>query len=728
MRLSFLLLALFGMAFGSESAIIDLNAEVSEHLAHLKALYKKVSPEANRELLEEIAKARENLRLAEEKVKSIAGGMQENPEVYAFWQDREITVEKLLIEYGPGDAIYIIPPDIGKISLLIRANLPVPEALWSSVIERILIENGIEIEELGSFVKALKLSKNHALGLSILTDRPEELEPFSNDQRAAYLLHTGFCEAKKTRFLESIAKGHNLVVQLFEQEALIIGRVDRLKAFAKLVRFVLSTDSAAQTKIYWTQKLSAKEAKKLLEVALSARSGKYASTSPRAVANLKVFASEELKHLLLLCGSASQVARATDLIEDIEKEIQDPDQKTVFWYQCKHASAEDIAVTLSKVYPQLGRASMQSDVERAVKFESRDDEEGQAAILKRVEKTESNGVASPTIERFIVDTKTSSIIMIVEKRILTQIQQLIEKLDVPKQMVKIEVLLFEKKTRDSNEFGLESLKVGGDRVERRGVRWDGPQGILNFLLPRGRRGSVPAYDLAYKFLLANRDLQLNSCPSITTMNATPATISIMEEISIDNGITYIENKDQTNPRKSFSREKFGISITLTPTVNPPDPLRGEDTGSITLESNINFESIHRTASPDRPDVTKRHVENQVRIQDGETVVIGGLRKKNAEGSSGKIPFLGQIPGIGKLFSFTNMEDEQTEMFIFITPRIISNDVEGRLKMEQEELKKRPGDIPAFVEALKKAREEDERGLFEGSLKMLFYPSEAIRES
>lgn len=696
---AFLLSALC-FATDFDAAMAEKNSQLEALRSELYALYDQVTTEASPELLGEVARIKEQLTACEKQTLEEAQKVSEG-ETYAFWNDRELTIEKLLVEYGPGDALYLIPPEIGQMKLAIRANLPMPRALWPVLIAQILLENGVEVDRISPFVKSLKLSKNHILSLSVLTDQFEVLESYSGDLRGALLVRTGFCETKKTRFLESMAKGHNITAQFFEQEALFIGKIEQLRAFAKLSRFILASDTTAEVKTYWTQKLSAKEAKKLLEVALSARNGRFASSAPRAVSDLKIFASSELDHLLLFCGSQAQVERAVEMLGEIEKEIQDPEQTQVFWYRCKHASAEDVAATLSKVYPQMEQTFVEDG-------EKNDTKIGSAAKEK--------------VERFVVNAKTSSIIMIIEKRRFHQIEELLKKLDTPKQMVKIEVLLFEKTTRDSNEFGLESLKIGGEQTERRGIIWKGAEGLLNFLLPRGRRGSVPAYSLAYRLLLSGRDLQLNSCPSITTMNATPATISILDEISIDNGITYVENRDQTNPRKSFSREKFGISITLTPTINPPDPDRGEDEGSITLESNINFESIHRSGNKDRPDVTKRHIENQVRIPSGQTVIIGGLRKKNAEGASGRIPFLGQIPGIGKLFCFTEHLDEQTEMFIFITPHIIKGEMAEREQLEQEELKKRPGDRPAFIQALEEARSVRQEESFAESFKRLFHRS------
>ncbi|HEY4255424.1 MAG TPA: type II secretion system protein GspD, partial [Chlamydiales bacterium] len=120
-----------------------------------------------------------------------------------------------------------------------------------------------------------------------------------------------------------------------------------------------------------------------------------------------------------------------------------------------------------------------------------------------------------------------------------------------------------------------------------------------------------------------------------------------------------------------------------------------------------------------PPVIRRHVENEVCVADGETVILGGLRRKIEEDSREKIPFLGDLPGIGKLFSSTKVTDTNTEMFIFITPRIIRDPVDSLRQVRQAEYQKRPGDIPEFLEQLDEAKAKVRKRLFQNSLKMLF---------
>nr|NGX36491.1 Type II secretion system protein D [Candidatus Anoxychlamydiales bacterium] len=133
---------------------------------------------------------------------------------------------------------------------------------------------------------------------------------------------------------------------------------------------------------------------------------------------------------------------------------------------------------------------------------------------------------------------------------------------------------------------------------------------------------------------------------------------------------------------------------------------------------ISFDTT-KSAENDRPSVTRRHIENEVRVANGETIILGGLRRKTGEEGSEKIPFLGEIPGIGKFFGTTKNSTSSSEMFIFITPHII---VDPKLNLEKQRklgLEKRQGDIDDFLQKLQIAKKAEKSKLFEKSLKLFF---------
>jgi general secretion pathway protein D len=191
-------------------------------------------------------------------------------------------------------------------------------------------------------------------------------------------------------------------------------------------------------------------------------------------------------------------------------------------------------------------------------------------------------------------------------------------------------------------------------------------------------------------------------------------------MSINNGAAPVDTNKGIAFEKSYTRAQYGINIVMTPTVHvaEDDPSGSDDQGSVTLQTNITFDTP-RSVDNDRPNVDRRHIENEVRVVDGETVIIGGLRRKAVNDKEERIPFFGEIPGFGKFFGSSQLTDSNTEMFFFITPHIIPDPQEDLQRLRSEELRKRPGDIPEFLEKALEAQERDRQKIFERSVKLLF---------
>jgi general secretion pathway protein D len=330
----------------------------------------------------------------------------------------------------------------------------------------------------------------------------------------------------------------------------------------------------------------------------------------------------------------------------------------------------------------------------------------------------------PTFGNFIVDPKTTSVLMVVRREELQKIKTILKKLDTPKRMVQLDVLLVEKKTHDRRHVGIDLLKFGSaaSHKEVNSMIFDTEEkafnkGILSFLFSRKGDHGGPPMDLTYSFLLAQEDVKINANPSVLAVNQTPATVSITEEISINNGAIQLNTAGGVTIEQAYTRAQYGITIVLTPTIHIPEDAE-EGPGFVSLITNLEFDTTQITTN-DRPPVTRRHIENEVYVADGETIILGGLRRKIEEDHREKIPFLGDLPGVGKLFGMTKTNDHNTEMFIFITPRIVHNPIDDLRRIRQSEYYKRAGDIPEFLQALDDAKKRDRAALFNNSMKMMF---------
>ena len=319
--------------------------------------------------------------------------------------------------------------------------------------------------------------------------------------------------------------------------------------------------------------------------------------------------------------------------------------------------------------------------------------------------------------------------MVVEAEILPKIKELIKKLDVAKRMVQIECLLFERRVSKQNNFGLNLLRIGDCALNENFtcLQWNDPltipTGILDFFFSQKKTCGLPAYDLAYRFLMTQDDIQINASPSVVAINQTPATIAIVEETSINTGIFNVETAKGNTLEKAFTRAQYGITIDITPTIhitgdefeNPDDP------NYVTLDTDLTFDTVQPGLQPDQPDVTRRHITNEVRVPDGQTVILGGLRRKNADDYKESIPFFGELPFLGKFFSYRELAESETEMFIFITPTIISDPLFDFERIKCEEMRRRPGDVPEFLCNLVIARDNEKNRVLAGSMRILFGP-------
>lgn len=479
---------------------------------------------------------------------------------------------------------------------------------------------------------------------------------------------------------------------------------------------------------------------------------------------LKVIALSNIAKALFLVGTKEEIKKAEEIIRQVEGQVGEAHEKEIFWYTAKHTDAEELADILQKVYLLLIKNNLyekkeavksknqqqnspfwpftqyptpeqiaESIVEKERSFLPSElyekDYYQQGAYAVNPAPTEPKNAKSPQVnkgrENFIVDPKTSSIAMVVEADILPKLKDLIKKLDVAKRMVQIETLLFERRLLRQNNFGLNLLKIGScaSQTNTSCLKWnENGLGLLDFFLSGKATTSFPAYDMLFRFLMTQDDIQINSSPTIVATNQTPATIAIVEEISINMGIYDVETAKGVTLEKAFTRTQYGIWINITPMIHMTDWDEEDDEPNyVTLETDITFDTIQPGGDPERPDVTRRKISNEVRVPDGQTVILGGLRRKIQNDSKEAIPFLGELPAIGKFFSMQQLTDAETEMFIFLTPTIISDPLEDFERIKCEEMRRRPGDIPEFLCCLTEAIEIERNRVLVNSMELLLGP-------
>ena len=152
-------------------------------------------------------------------------------------------------------------------------------------------------------------------------------------------------------------------------------------------------------------------------------------------------------------------------------------------------------------------------------------------------------------------------------------------------------------------------------------------------------------------------------PQILTLDNEEAEINISKVIPYSTGLKYDANN---NPVISYDYKDVGIVLKITPHIT--------SSGEVRLKVYEKVEDVVGYANADQtaPITSKREAKTTVDVQDGQTLVIGGLIKSKKLTTIEKVPILGNIPIVGNLFKKTGHQIEKTNLLVFITPHVVRN--------------------------------------------------------
>ncbi len=146
-----------------------------------------------------------------------------------------------------------------------------------------------------------------------------------------------------------------------------------------------------------------------------------------------------------------------------------------------------------------------------------------------------------------------------------------------------------------------------------------------------------------------------SRPRVVTADQTKALIEQGTELpyqtALGNGVTAI------------SFRKANLKLEVTPQITPD--------GSVVLDVDVNRDSVGQI-TPAGYAINTKHVKTQVRVEDGGTVVLGGIYEETNRNDEAKVPGLGDVPGLGWLFKNRDQTRRKSELLIFLTPRVVAD--------------------------------------------------------
>lgn len=363
-------------------------------------------------------------------------------------------------------------------------------------------------------------------------------------------------------------------------------------------------------------------------------------------------ASDERTNSILLSGERTVRARMRVIIEQLDTK-QDSDGNTQVIY-LKYANATELVKVLT----------------------------GISDTLENPKKSTKTAIKSPISIQ--ADEATNALIITAPPGVFRSLQRVIRKLDIRRAQVLVEAIIAEISVDKAKELGVQWIFDGTPAGK-------GPVGIVDFgggspigavaaTIAAGGIPSIPSGttlalgkfdDKSINFAALLRALDSDSAsnilstPSIMTLDNEEAEIIIGKNVPFVTGqYASTGSSSGINPFQTIQRQDVGITLRVTPQIN--------EGNAVQLKIEQEVSSLNKTASSGTSDIVtnKRVIKTTVMVDDGKTIVLGGLLDETLDQVHQKVPILGDLPFIGALFRSTQTVKVKRNLMIFLKPSIV----------------------------------------------------------
>jgi type IV pilus assembly protein PilQ len=303
-----------------------------------------------------------------------------------------------------------------------------------------------------------------------------------------------------------------------------------------------------------------------------------------------------------------------------------------------------------------------------------------------------------------VDDRTNTLLLQDTADRLADVRRLVTTLDIPVKQVLIEsriVIVTNDFERDLGaRFGVTATRANGTNglYETTGTAAGTDQGISSALTNLSTNGTVYPVSIPTGTVAANRynvnlpvatpagsialgilgsdflvDLELSAAQTENrgTVISSPRVITAnQKEASIEQGVEIPYQQSASSGATTIDFKKAVLSLKVKPLITPDN--------RIILDLTVSDDSVGTvvvaSGGVNVPSINTRTINTQVVLGDGQTVVLGGILETTQSLQSTKVPWLGDIPGVGNLFKQTTRTDDKDELLIFVTPKILREGV------------------------------------------------------
>ncbi|HEC28732.1 MAG TPA: type II secretion system protein GspD [Gammaproteobacteria bacterium] len=367
------------------------------------------------------------------------------------------------------------------------------------------------------------------------------------------------------------------------------------------------------------------------------------------------FAADERTNSVLLSGEASARLRYRALISHLDTPLETDGGTRVIYLH--YAKAKDLVPVLTGVSKTLQGKKI---------------------------KPGSRKSALGTNVSIQADKSANALVISAPPDIIRSLQRVISKLDIRRAQVLIEAIIAEVTLDKSRELGVQWAVDGSPG----GV---GGVGIINFggssgigsIAATAASGGIPSigdgaslgfgkfdstrinFAVVLRALSSDADSNILSTPSLVTLDNQQAEIVVGQNVPFVTG--EFSNTGGTssavNPFRTIKRQDVGLTLRVTPQINEGDAIK------LDIEQEISGVIPSSTGASDLT-TSKRSIKTSVMIEDRRTIVLGGLIDDTLQQSHQTVPILGDIPLLGRLFSYDKTTKKKRNLMVFIRPVIL----------------------------------------------------------
>lgn len=578
------------------------------------------------------------------------------------FKDTELEEVVRFVAQATGKTIIVDPKAKGRVQVI--SSQPLNQEQLYDLFLSILDVNGFAAVESGGVLRIIPSRDARSSGAPVVSGHRQR----ENSEIVTEVIQLkNIAATTLIPVLRPLAPQEAHMAAYAQSNAIIVS--DTASNIASIRAVIERIDRAAvgETEVIRLQHASAEEVVRMLDQLEKGDASKAGEVAGKSI----VMVADKRTNSILVNGDGMQRQRMRALIAHLDGPLAQSGNVKVVYLQ--YAKAKDLSAVLNKVMQNV--AQMQP---------------GQTAQA-------SGAKGKATIE---ADDGTNSLLITADADVMSSLEAVIQRLDIRRAQVLVEAIIVEMTSTKERDLGIQWMfsnssgaygssskddgLLGGTAAAAFGVQPSNGSGGSTAVDPRlalgnvlaGTRGQVFgigritdnfSFNAVLNALQDNSDANILSTPSLLTLDNEEASIVVGQEVPFKTG-SYTSTGNSTavsSPFETIQRENVGITLKVTPHINEGD--------SLILEISQEVSSLTGAASTfDASDVitNERKIESKVLADNGQVIVLGGLIKDDVQDSAQKVPLLGDIPVVGRLFRSNSTTKTKTNLMVFLRPVIV----------------------------------------------------------